>query len=156
MSLTCSSADVSALTTNAAAIQACILEAQGTNLIASGPSVKACMETSSLSTGCAQCWGNLYGDFKTCFIDTCKFTPETTLAEDLPQGCLECLGSVTSQYMMSTKICGISATDIPTGSAENIAAEIQKWADVAAKSSTPSVRSIGTSVLVFALFMMAI
>jgi hypothetical protein len=152
----CTSNDVSILNTNSTALQTCIEEFQGTNIFPSGSNVLTCMGNINMSSDCASCWGTLFGDFKTCFIDTCDFTADTPVNTELPQGCADCLIEFGSKHSTTDDVCGIAIADLPEGSAETINSEIQRWSGATGKSSTPSVRSIGTSVLVFALFMMAI
>jgi|LauGreDrversion4_2_1035121.scaffolds.fasta_scaffold700216_1 hypothetical protein len=159
MSLTCSSADVTSFTTNSAALQTCVAQAQGTDIFPSGSAVQTCMESITVSTECGQCWGNLYGDFKSCFVDTCDFNPETPLDAQLPQGCIDCLANIGTSYYLNNDICGVALADVPSGSGATIAEQVSKWTTSTDVDSTTkaSSRMLSVSLVVAAtLFMLVL
>ena len=154
--MSCTAADSTALTTNSAAFQTCIAESLGSSIFPTGQAVVLCMESIEISGNCATCWGNLFGDFKTCFVDTCDFASDTPLDAELPQECADCLIEFGSKHSTTEDICGIAMADLPEGAADSLNAEIQKWAGSTKSTANPSARSIGTGVVFFALLMMAI
>ena len=144
----------------------------------SGAIIQTCMNSAGVSTGCSQCWANLFDGVKTCFVDTCGFDVSSGPASGGPpagmnapsQQCIDCLTNLSNQFSQSdTTVCGIDPAAGMGGSmSENIRSQIGNWIprqDPTTTSSAPttttsgksvSLRSITTSALLFALLFVAI
>ena len=163
---TCTSADIAIFNTTSDALNTCVTTAQGTAIFPTADQVNTCMIDVGVSTGCTNCWSNLFGDFKTCFIDTCDFSEDTPVTAEVPQACVDCLAALGTTYYASQSICGVNMTDIPVNSGDTIGAQISKWSAQtnvviggtvsSSAGGIVSVRSVATTMFVFGLLMIGI
>ena len=152
-------------------------------MIPSGSVIQSCMSSAGISTECSSCWGNLFDSIKTCMVDTCGFTMSSEdgassppLMENGPsEQCISCLTNMSGSMMPSESgesmiICGIDPQAMGT-MGENVRNQLGVWMGgpqlnaETTSSSTPtttasttgksvSVKSITTSVIVFAALLM--
>jgi hypothetical protein len=127
MSLVCTSADITTFIPIIDRYDDCIAATPDDPYFPTGKSVKTCMEALDVSTECAQCWGNVYDDFKSCFFDTCEFSLDTPIDTQLVQTCIDCLINFREAYYNDNHMCDVLIADLPTGSGEMIAAQTLKW-----------------------------
>ena len=162
---TCTSADIAIFNTTADALNLCVTTAQGSAIFPTSSQVETCMNTSGVSTGCSQCWSNLFGDFKTCFVDTCDFSEDTPVDAEMSQACIDCLATLGTTYYAADSICGVTAEDVPINSGDTIASQLGKWtstaiddgaANTTSSNGVVSLRSVASTVLVFGLLMIGL
>lgn len=152
MSSNCSSADLAVLknSTLSTAIDTCVMDNLSGATFPTGTLVQSCLTTSGISTDCSVCWGNLYAEVKSCMEDTCLIGTETPKIKETT--CLTCLTNLSNQLGTSNLVCGIDPSSWSGMSTSDIRNQINNLIN---SKSSASMRSITTSVVVFALLMIA-
>lgn len=154
---TCTTGDIEIFNAPAgAALNTCIVTAQGDAMFPTAAQVQTCLDSAGISAGCSECWGNIFGDFKSCFIDICDLSVDTPLDAELPAGCADCLGNLASKANANDSVCGLTPSQVSTDAAVTVTTQLQRWAtsgNTSGAAAPVSLRSITTSVVIFGLLM---
>ena len=135
-----------------------------------GSVIQTCMNTAGISTGCSQCWANLFDSVKGCIMDTCGLA--AAMAEGQPpsmtqpsQPCIDCLTNLSKDF--EATICGINQAEMGVmgDAVRNQVGNLMPkdgnsttttTTGKSAATTTLSLRSITTTLLVFTLIMVSI
>ena len=166
--LICSSADIGLFGSTVESMNACVQAAEAAaETFPTAAELRACMTTEGVSMECAQCWGNLFTDFRSCYYDICDLSPNTPIDAELPQGCSDCLNNLGETYNNEESFCGVSVADAaaPTTAGLEVVAEMDRWTHssnifttggVSSGPSSPSIVTVTKTILVLAVLVIGL
>jgi len=170
---TCVSSDLTVLTNSNTTISNCIEQSLtgGSAVFPAGSVIQTCMNTAGVSTGCSQCWANLFDNVKGCIMDTCGLGAAISAGQppsmtQPSQPCIDCLTNMSNQFNPGATICGINPDAM--GGMDALRNEVgnllprdgnsttSTTSGKSAATTTLSLRSITTTLFVFTLIMVSI
>jgi hypothetical protein len=169
----CVSSDITALKNSETSLTNCVDSAMagGSAMIPAGSVIQNCMNTAGISTGCSQCWANLFDNVKVCIMDTCGLAAAMASEGQPPsmtkpsQPCIDCLTNLSNNF--ETTMCGINPTemgvmgDAVRNQVGNLLPRDGNSTTItttgkSAATTTLSLRSITTTLFVFTLIIVSI
>ena len=149
----CTSADIAIFqdATLITALGKCAMPDDTASFLPTGTLIESCLTDSGVSTTCSACWNDFYSNIMSCMQEECLANLENPKTSD--SSCIDCLTKLSEDLEASgDTICGVDSSKLDGLSASDVREEINNL--LATKSST-SLRAVTTSVIVFALLMIA-